>query len=60
MRFRPVEEVLAEVAAIPDRGIVFWDDNLGANPQYAKALFRGLIPLSDGGRVRRRWLGEGR
>jgi len=45
MRFRPVEEVLAEVAAIPDRGIVFWDDNLGANPQYAKALFRGLIPL---------------
>src|SRR5499427_1441099 len=45
MRFRPVEEVLGEVAAIPDRGIVFWDDNLGANPQYAKALFRGLIPL---------------
>jgi len=45
MRFRPVKEVLAEVAAIPDRGIVFWDDNLGANPQYAKALFRGLIPL---------------
>jgi radical SAM superfamily enzyme YgiQ (UPF0313 family) len=45
MRFRPVEEVIAEVAAMPDKGIVFWDDNLGANPQYAKDLFRGLIPL---------------
>jgi radical SAM superfamily enzyme YgiQ (UPF0313 family) len=46
MRFRPVEDVIAEVASIPDRGIVFWDDNLGADPHYAKALFRGLIPLN--------------
>jgi radical SAM superfamily enzyme YgiQ (UPF0313 family) len=46
MRFRPVEEVAAEVAAIPDKGIVFWDDNLGANPNYAKALFRALKPLN--------------
>ncbi len=45
MRFRPVEEVAAEVAASPDKGIVFWDDNLGANPRYAKALFKALIPL---------------
>jgi len=48
MRFRPVEEVAAEVAASPDKGIVFWDDNIGANPRYAKALFQALIPL-------RRW-----
>jgi radical SAM superfamily enzyme YgiQ (UPF0313 family) len=45
MRFRPVEEVAAEVAAIPDCGVVFWDDNMGANPRYAKALFRALAPL---------------
>src|SRR5688572_16346717 len=45
MRFRPVEEVAAEVAAISSRGVVFWDDNIGANPRYAKALFRALIPL---------------
>jgi radical SAM superfamily enzyme YgiQ (UPF0313 family) len=45
MRFRPVDEVAAEVAAIPDKGIVFWDDNLGANPAYAKALFRAITPL---------------
>jgi radical SAM superfamily enzyme YgiQ (UPF0313 family) len=46
MRFRPVEEVVAEVAAIPDKGIVFWDDNIGANLRYAKALFRALTPLN--------------
>jgi radical SAM superfamily enzyme YgiQ (UPF0313 family) len=46
VRFRPVDEVAAEVAAIPDRGIVFWDDHLGANPRYAKALFQALAPLS--------------
>jgi radical SAM superfamily enzyme YgiQ (UPF0313 family) len=46
MRFRPVEEVAAEIAAIPDKGIVFWDDNIGANPRYAKALFRAIAPLN--------------
>ncbi|HLF02860.1 MAG TPA: radical SAM protein [Anaerolineales bacterium] len=45
MRYRPVEEVAAEIAAIPDKGIVFWDDNLGANPAYAKSLFRAIAPL---------------
>lgn len=45
MRFRPVEEVIAEIANVPDRGIVFWDDNIGANPRYAKAIFRALAPL---------------
>jgi radical SAM superfamily enzyme YgiQ (UPF0313 family) len=38
--------VVAEVAAIPDKGIVFWDDNIGANLRYAKALFRALTPLN--------------
>lgn len=45
MRLRPVEEVASEVAAIPDKGVVFWDDNIGAHPRYAKELFRALIPL---------------
>src|SRR4051794_21055536 len=45
MRFRPVDEVAAEVAAVPDKGIVFWDDNIGANPRYAKELFRAIAPL---------------
>ncbi|MBV9469282.1 MAG: B12-binding domain-containing radical SAM protein [Abitibacteriaceae bacterium] len=45
MRLRPVGEVVAEVAAIPNKGIVFWDDNIGAHPRYAKELFRALAPL---------------
>jgi radical SAM superfamily enzyme YgiQ (UPF0313 family) len=45
MRLRPVDEVAAEVAAIPDKGVVFWDDNIGANARYAKDLFRALMPL---------------
>jgi radical SAM superfamily enzyme YgiQ (UPF0313 family) len=45
MRFRPIDQVVAEVAASPDKGIVFWDDNLGADLQYAKNLFRALAPL---------------
>ena len=44
MRFRPVEEVAAEVAAVPDKGVVFWDDNIGADPRYARALFKALTP----------------
>jgi radical SAM superfamily enzyme YgiQ (UPF0313 family) len=46
MRFRPVEEVAAEIESIPDKGVVFWDDNIGANPRYAKALFRAIEPLN--------------
>ncbi|HVO30886.1 MAG TPA: radical SAM protein [bacterium] len=45
MRLRPIPEVVAEVAAIPDKGIVFWDDNIGAHARYAKDLFRALAPL---------------
>ncbi len=45
MRFRPVEEVVAEVATIADKGVVFWDDNIGASSRYAKALFHALTPL---------------
>ena len=45
MRFRPIVQVVAEVAASPDKGIVFWDDNIGANLNYAKDLFRALAPM---------------
>ena len=34
-----------EVATSPTRAVVFWDDNIGANPRYAKELFRALAPL---------------
>jgi len=40
-----VDEVVREVATSPTRAVVFWDDNIGANPRYAKELFRALTPL---------------
>ncbi len=45
MRYRPVVEVAAEVAQAPTRAVVFWDDNLGANPGYAKELLQVITPL---------------
>lgn len=45
MRYRPVDEVVREIAASPTRAVVFWDDNIGANPRYARDLFRALTPL---------------
>jgi radical SAM superfamily enzyme YgiQ (UPF0313 family) len=44
-RCRPIDEVVREVATSPTRAVVFWDDNIGARPRYAKELFRALTPL---------------
>ncbi|UCF67143.1 MAG: B12-binding domain-containing radical SAM protein [Acidobacteriota bacterium] len=44
-RCRPVSDVVAEVAALPDRFFVFVDDNLTANRDYARELLRALRPL---------------
>ncbi|MFH1640238.1 MAG: radical SAM protein [Chloroflexota bacterium] len=45
-RHRPVEEVLAEVAALPGRLVIFIDDNLVADRTYALKLFTGLKSLN--------------
>jgi radical SAM superfamily enzyme YgiQ (UPF0313 family) len=45
VRYRRVDEVVREVATSPTRAVVFWDDNIGANPRYAKELFEALTPL---------------
>jgi radical SAM superfamily enzyme YgiQ (UPF0313 family) len=45
MRYRPIDEVVREVATSPTRAVVFWDDNIGASPRYSKDLFRALAPL---------------
>jgi radical SAM superfamily enzyme YgiQ (UPF0313 family) len=42
---RAVDEVVCEIQKQPRRHIFFVDDNLLANRQTAKALFRALIPL---------------
>jgi radical SAM superfamily enzyme YgiQ (UPF0313 family) len=50
---RPADEVIAEVAAIGRRNLVFFvDDNLACDPERLKAFLRALIPL------RVRWVGQ--
>ena len=49
-RRRPIERVVAEVAALPGRDLLFVDDNLVADPDYAGALCDGLAPLG------KRWM----
>lgn len=44
-RHRPPEEVVAEVAALKQKFVFFVDDNIIADKEAAKALFRALIPL---------------
>ncbi|MBM4102841.1 MAG: B12-binding domain-containing radical SAM protein [Planctomycetes bacterium] len=41
---RPLENVLAELRMIP-RHFMFIDDNIIADKDYAKALFRAMIPI---------------
>lgn len=48
MRYRPVAEVAAEVRRAPGRALIFWDDNIAANREYGKELFRAIAPF-------RRW-----
>jgi len=51
-RQRPVPEVVEEVASLPARSLLFVDDNLTAEKEYARALFEGLVPL------RKRWVAQ--
>jgi radical SAM superfamily enzyme YgiQ (UPF0313 family) len=44
LRRRPVAEVAAEYASFDGKVIIFWDDNLSADPAYAKELFRAIAP----------------
>jgi radical SAM superfamily enzyme YgiQ (UPF0313 family) len=44
LRRRPVESVALEYASFRGRIIILWDDNIAADLEYAKALFRALAP----------------
>ncbi len=45
MRYRPVGEIVDEIKRMPGRALIFWDDNIGANRDYAKELFTAIAPL---------------
>lgn len=44
-RMRPIERVVEEIRSLPGGFFIFTDDSLAAAPDYAKVLFRALIPL---------------
>ncbi len=44
LRRRPIAEVAAEYASFRGKIIIFWDDNITADPAYAKELFRAIAP----------------
>jgi radical SAM superfamily enzyme YgiQ (UPF0313 family) len=43
-RKRPVAEVAAEYASFKGNVIIFWDDNIAGDMEYAKQLFRAITP----------------
>ncbi len=51
-RNRPIENVIAELGSVP-RDFMFVDDNIVADPDYARRLFRAMTPLG------KRWVGQG-
>lgn len=42
-RFRPISEVIKEIASLPTRLVAIVDDNIIGNIRYAKQLFEALI-----------------
>ncbi len=43
-RKRPIAEVAAEYGSFRGKRIIFWDDNIAADREYAKELFRAIAP----------------
>jgi radical SAM superfamily enzyme YgiQ (UPF0313 family) len=44
LRKRPVADVAAEYASFEGNVIIFWDDNIAGDMEYAKELFRAIAP----------------
>ena len=44
LRKRPIAEVAAEYGSFHGKRIIFWDDNIVGDKEYAKALFRAIAP----------------
>lgn len=44
LRKRPIDEVAAEYASFKGRVVIFWDENIAGDLEYAKGLFRAVAP----------------
>src|SRR3974377_1526373 len=49
VRKGPIAAVAAEFASFQGKVVIFWDDNLANDREYAKALFRAITPYKKGG-----------
>lgn len=45
MRYRPIAQVVDEIRVMPGRALIFWDDNIAADKNYARELFKAIAPL---------------
>lgn len=50
-RTRPLVDVLSEIESL-ERDLIFVDDNIAADPDYARRLFEAMIPM------RKRWVSQ--
>jgi radical SAM superfamily enzyme YgiQ (UPF0313 family) len=44
IRKRPIDQVAAEYGSFKGKIIIFWDENIAGDMEYAKALFRAITP----------------
>ena len=44
LRKRPITEVAAEYGSFKGKRIIFWDENIAGDKEYAKGLFRAIAP----------------
>jgi radical SAM superfamily enzyme YgiQ (UPF0313 family) len=51
-RIRPVEKVIEELKSIKSKNVLFIDDNIVGNTEYALQLFRAIAPL------KKRWVSQ--
>jgi radical SAM superfamily enzyme YgiQ (UPF0313 family) len=49
---RPVDDVIKEITAIKGKDLIFIDDNIVADREYAKELFRAMVPL------KKKWISQ--
>lgn len=45
MRFREIDNIVAEIRSLPSKYVFFVDDNLTINKAYAKELMKAIAPL---------------
>jgi radical SAM superfamily enzyme YgiQ (UPF0313 family) len=51
-RYRPLDDVMAEIRSLRQKVIMFADDNIVGHPRYSQQLLEALIPL------RKWWIGQ--